>query len=72
MATRNAPTTIRLADDDKKLIEELKQRLGVRSTTELIRVAIRLLDRTSLANSRADSSAAHHPSGAAGHQDGTE
>lgn len=38
-----APTTIRLSDEDKVLIAALKQRYGVQSTTQLIRLALRLM-----------------------------
>lgn len=44
MATKHPATTIRLTDDDRTLIATLKQRLGVRSTTELIRMALRALE----------------------------
>ena len=37
-------TTIRLSDEDRTLIAELKRRLGIGSTTQLIRLALRLLD----------------------------
>lgn len=36
-------TTIRLSDEDRALIEELKRRFGISSTTQLIRVALRLM-----------------------------
>lgn len=37
------PTTIRLADDDRDLIDVLKRRYGIASTTQLIRVALRMM-----------------------------
>lgn len=37
------PTTIRLTDEDRRLIDELKQRYGVRNTAELFRLALRML-----------------------------
>lgn len=36
-------TTIRLSDEDRALIALLKQRFGIASTTQLIRLALRLL-----------------------------
>lgn len=37
------PTTIRLTEEDKALIETLKQRYGQTSTMSVIRLALRLL-----------------------------
>ena len=37
-------TTIRLSAEDRALIERLKQRYGVESMTQLIRLALRLMD----------------------------
>jgi hypothetical protein len=36
-------TTIRLSDEDRALIADLKQRYGLTSTTQLIRLALRVL-----------------------------
>lgn len=37
------PTTIRLTDEDKALIEEIKLRYGLTSTIQAIRLALRVL-----------------------------
>ena len=37
------PTTIRLTDEDKALIAELKRHYGIQSTTQLIKLALRLM-----------------------------
>lgn len=37
------PSTIRLTDADKALINHLKQRYGIKSTADLIRLALRML-----------------------------
>lgn len=37
------PTTVRLSDDDKALIEEIKRRYGLSSTIQVIRLALRML-----------------------------
>lgn len=37
-------TTIRFNDDDRALIARLKARLGVGSTTQLVRMALRVLE----------------------------
>lgn len=42
-----APMTIRLNDDDKDLLRRLKEKLGARSESELIRHAIRWLAKES-------------------------
>jgi ribbon-helix-helix CopG family protein len=36
-------TTIRLTDEDRALIEQLKKRFGLTSTTQVIRLALRLV-----------------------------
>jgi hypothetical protein len=50
MATKHPATTIRLTDEDRQMITELKQQLGIRSTTELIRLALHMLRGTSAGN----------------------
>jgi Arc/MetJ-type ribon-helix-helix transcriptional regulator len=37
------PTTIRLTEEDRRLIAELKKRYGIHNTAELIRLALRML-----------------------------
>jgi hypothetical protein len=37
------PTTIRLSEDDKALIETVKRRYGVSSTIQAIRLALRMI-----------------------------
>ena len=37
------PTTIRLTDEDRRIIAELKRRYGIFNTAELIRLALRML-----------------------------
>jgi hypothetical protein len=37
-------TTIRLSEEDRALIERLKARYGIESTTQLIRLALRMMD----------------------------
>jgi hypothetical protein len=54
----NKATTIRLTSVDKQMIAELKDRLGIRSTTELIRMALRVLDRGGIVHNSALDSAA--------------
>lgn len=46
MPTENNATTVRFTADDKALIAELKESFGIRSTTELVRVALRQLARS--------------------------
>jgi Arc/MetJ family transcription regulator len=36
------PTTIRLTEDDKKLIERMRERYGLASTIQAIRLALRM------------------------------
>lgn len=43
MADKTPATTIRLTDEDRTLITELKKRLGMTSTTQIIRLALRSL-----------------------------
>lgn len=49
------PTTIRLSDDDKALIETVKQRYGLSSTIQAIRLALRIVAE------RSDEQPTHHP-----------
>jgi len=48
-------TTIRLNDEDRALVADLKQRYGLTSTTQLIRLALRLLAERRFVDSDNDS-----------------
>lgn len=69
MPTANKATTIRLTSVDKQMVAELKDQLGIRSTTELIRMALRSLNRGMNEHNSALNSAAQRATSDGAHSD---